>query len=386
MNDWRGTSLPDTTHSAQPRSDELQPDWSFHPGELLANLLEEKDIRQSELAERTGMSAKHVNQLVSRSIGVTGDTAVLLERALGLRASFWLEAQADWDLSISRQKATAASRAFETWAHGFDQSALLHHGVIDRQDDSDALIEKLLRFFGVSSPTAFDETWMKPRVSFRRAQKFTVKEKNTALWLRLVDRTAMGRHTADLQPRALKQAVKELPGLTRLPLSEGFIAARQVLGEAGVVLLFVPEVDGTRLCGATWWLDARRPVIAVTQRYRKTDSFWFNIFHEVGHVVMHPKRETFLNIERDKTTNDGAEDEANEYARDLLIGDSLPEILAAQTREDFIRVARHLSVGVSIVAGQYMNARKEYGGLPAKLRTAISDSDVATLEKISKPA
>ncbi|MHA6783343.1 HigA family addiction module antitoxin [Pseudonocardia saturnea] len=386
MTDQERAPVPMMRASQSMQPDELKPDWSVHPGDLLARILDQKKVRQSELAERTGLSAKHINQIVGRSIGVTADTAVVLARALDTRAAFWLEAQADWDLCVSEQRAAANSILFETWARGFDRSALLHHKVIDQQDDTGTVAEKLMRFFGVSSPAAFDETWMKPRVSFRRAQKFTVKERNTALWLRLVDRGAKGQHTTDLRPRALRQAVSELRGLTRLPLVEGFLAARQVLSETGVVLLFVPEIEGTRLCGATWWLDARRPVIAVTQRYRKTDSFWFNVFHEIGHVILHPKRETFLNIAHDKSANDGAEEEANDYARDLLIGSSLGTILAANSRDDFIRVARHLGVSVSIIAAQYARAKKDYAGIAAKLRSSIEESDIARLEEISQVA
>jgi HTH-type transcriptional regulator/antitoxin HigA len=364
-------------------STELGPDWSIHPGQILAGVLEDRGIRQSELAERTGMSAKHVNQLVTKSIGITGDTAVLLERALDIPALTWLQAQADWDLWMSRQRASEASMSYLEWASGFDRATLEHHNVVDSRDEMEVVVEKLLRFFGVSSPAAFEETWIRPRVSFRRAQKFTVREQNTALWLRLVDRAASRQKVADFRPKALHKAARQLPALTQFPVVDGFLAARQVLAEVGVALVFVREVDETRLCGATWWLDARRPTIAVTERYKRTDSFWFNIMHEVGHVALHPKRETFVNIEKDKSVNDSAEAEANEYARNALIGDALPQIVAAHTRDDFVRVARQLGIGVSIVAGQHANATKNYGGVAGRLRGTIGPDDVRALEEES---
>ena len=62
---------------------EFTPDWCMHPGELLAEVLEERGLRQSELAGRTGLSAKHINQIIKKSVGISPDVAILLERALG---------------------------------------------------------------------------------------------------------------------------------------------------------------------------------------------------------------------------------------------------------------------------------------------------------------
>ena len=60
----------------------FDPDWSLHPGFLLKAMLDRRGMRQAQLAERTGLSAKHINQLVNQSIGLSADVALLLGRAL----------------------------------------------------------------------------------------------------------------------------------------------------------------------------------------------------------------------------------------------------------------------------------------------------------------
>jgi HTH-type transcriptional regulator/antitoxin HigA len=83
---------------------EFKPDWCLHPGEVLASVLEDQGVRQSELAERTGLSAKHVNQMIKKAIGISPDVAILLERTLGTPADFWIQAEADFQEQESRRK------------------------------------------------------------------------------------------------------------------------------------------------------------------------------------------------------------------------------------------------------------------------------------------
>ena len=70
-----------------------------HPGEmLLEEFLKPLGITQTELAQRIGVSYPRVNELVHGKRGVTPDTALRLERLLGMEAQFWLNLQLVWDL------------------------------------------------------------------------------------------------------------------------------------------------------------------------------------------------------------------------------------------------------------------------------------------------
>ena len=70
-----------------------------HPGEMLRDeFLIPLKITQSELAERLGVSFPRLNEIVRGKRGVTPDTALRLERVVGMSADFWLGLQQDWDL------------------------------------------------------------------------------------------------------------------------------------------------------------------------------------------------------------------------------------------------------------------------------------------------
>lgn len=70
-----------------------------HPGEMLEEeFLKPLGITQTELADRIGVSFQRINTLVRGKRGITPDTALRLERALGMSADFWLNLQQRWDL------------------------------------------------------------------------------------------------------------------------------------------------------------------------------------------------------------------------------------------------------------------------------------------------
>ena len=384
MNQATPTDRP--THAGA-EAPELLTDWSIHPGVVLGRVLEDRGMRQSELAERTGLTSKHINQIAKKVVGISPDVALLLERALDTPPRFWAHIGADWEVHLSERKARKGLKDYTVWASGFDVSTLVRHGIVNRANNPAVRAEKLLRFFGVASPTAFEQTWMLPRVSFKRSQAYTVHEQNTALWLRMVEHCAQGVEVQPYKPANLKKVAAQIPALTSMPITAGFEAAQVALAEAGVALVFVRQVPETRVCAATWWLDDK-PAIGITERHKKPDIFWFSLLHEIGHLLRHPRRETFLDLEGDKNatdeTNDQAEVEANEYAESVLFpNNAQARIAAASTRQGLILLAADLKLGLAVVAGQHGHLTNNWhvGG---KLRSTITDEDIVELENYCK--
>ena len=363
-------------------TEEFAPDWAIEPGTMLSRVLEARGLRQSDLAERTGLSAKHINQVIKNKAPISGDVAIAFERALGAPAVLWLRVMADYEAHESAERANQSLTTFADWARSFDRTALLTNHVIEATDPIETIAEKLLRFFGVASPAAYEDTYVRPRVSFRRAQQFEVAEPNTALWLRLVELKAQPDKAEDLNIAALKRVAALLPRMSALPIVDGFAAARDSLAKAGVSLVFVPEIMSTRICAATWWFGSDRPVIGITGRHKGVDTLWFNLMHEIGHILLHPRRSSYLDLDDDMKASDGAEQEANKFAQAALVPtEQLPRLLSASTPQDLALLASELNVGLPVVAGQYAfyvhtpSAYKAVG----KIRSKITDPELDEL-------
>jgi HTH-type transcriptional regulator / antitoxin HigA len=72
------------------------PDRVSPPGGTLDDVLEERGMSQAELAERTGLSKKTVNLIIKGKAPLTQESALLLEKALGIPAGFWINRESDY--------------------------------------------------------------------------------------------------------------------------------------------------------------------------------------------------------------------------------------------------------------------------------------------------
>lgn len=88
-----------------------RPDWSVHPGEILREALQVREMTQLALAETIRRPVQVVNEVIKGKKSITADTALDLEEALGISAEFWVHAQAEYHLSVARQRRRQSSEA-----------------------------------------------------------------------------------------------------------------------------------------------------------------------------------------------------------------------------------------------------------------------------------
>lgn len=74
----------------------------IHPGEHLAEMLEELGISQYRLAKTMGTPARRINEIIHGNRSITADTALRLGQALGMTPEFWLNLQRMYDLDVAR--------------------------------------------------------------------------------------------------------------------------------------------------------------------------------------------------------------------------------------------------------------------------------------------
>jgi HTH-type transcriptional regulator/antitoxin HigA len=331
-------------------------------------------ISQAQLAARTGLSTKHINLVIKGTAALSPDVAVTLEQILGTPAETWLRLEAAYQAHQARAERRQALSEFVEWATAFPRQLLIDRNVIDENDNGPQVAGKLLNFFGVASPAAYHKTWLEPQASYKRSQLHSIDSNLTALWIRLSELHASGliEDAPPFDAGKLRAAAAALPKLTAKRIDVAFRKAQALLLEAGVVLVFVPEMPNTRISGVSRWINGT-PMIAVTSRYKSLDGLWFTILHEIAHVLLHPKRSTFVDdgFKADDDA-DAQETAANRFAESHLIPPAYKEVLQSATTPEQIRsLADTLGISPSIVAGQWAFRTKTWGGPIARLREKI---------------
>jgi HTH-type transcriptional regulator/antitoxin HigA len=301
-----------------------QPGVVSPPGATLAELIDERGIAQAELARRMGRPVNAVNEMILGTKEITEDTALELERVLGTPAHFWLAREAQYRESLARQRDAGRAEGRVEWLDQLPLKQLQAIGALPAGRLTAAfkasLIDPALRFFGVASPEGWEEQYGRVQAAFRRANpaKQTDNAAITA-WLRLGEIEALSADLPAFSADALQANIPAMRALTTQPAAEIGRELKALCAQAGVVLLFVPPFPGTHVSGVARWLGDR-PLIQLSLLGKWSDVFWFNFFHEVAHILKHPKRAVFLDDASSGVAVESKEEkEANKFAADVLI-------------------------------------------------------------------
>ena len=328
------------------------PDFVSAPGETLEELLEDRGMTQTELAERMGRPKKTINEIIQGKAAITAETALQLERVLGTPARFWLEREQHYREFLARQDEEAQLATQVAWLDEMPVRELVQCQWVAGYSEPVAQLRAVLEFFGIASPAQYTAM----AATFRRSAAFASDDQTVTAWLRQGERVAQEIEAAPFDEARFRAALREVRGMTRRAFAEVREELPALCAPAGVVVAIVPELPRTRVCGATRWLSASKALVQLSLRYKTDDQFWFTFFHEAGHLLLHGKRSLF--VDEDAAVDDRQEHEANAFARDQLIAPTDYARLRAlrrrgyYSREMIERFANEIGIAPGIVVGR----------------------------------
>lgn len=262
-------------------TDTLVPAEVFPPGEFIRDELEARGWIQEDLAAILDCSARLVSEIISGKRSVTPSTARGLAQAFGTSAQLWMNLESAYQLR-KLEEASASDDAVAARSLLFDKAPvreMINRGWLAKSDNPKVLKQQLLQFFDINRLND------QPRVWRHAARKSTCYEDITPsqfAWLcrcrKLAGSVGAGRFTNS----KFNRAVASLKNCLVHPNEARH--APKILAEAGIRLVIVQHLKGTRIDGATMWLNKQSPVIALSLRYDRIDCFWFTLFHELYHV------------------------------------------------------------------------------------------------------
>lgn len=332
-----------------------EPDYAVPPGETLAERLAELGMDQRELALRLELSPKCVNQIVQGKAPITHETAIRLERVTGVPGHVWNNLEMNYRAGLARiaDHKRLQSRADLDWLATIPTRELLARGKIEPQPDKPSLLRAVLAFFGVSSREAWVALWDKYRAaaSWRKSPCFEAHQGVTATWLRLGELDAQEIRCSAFDKNRFTEALGETRSLTTAGPKTFQPRTIELCAQAGVALVFVPEVKGCPASGATRWLTPDKALIQLSLRHKSDDHFWFSFFHEAGHILNDPKKS--ISIEEPNQDDSDREEKANRFATDYLIPQSEAASLRGLRTAPAVRAfAEGIGIAPGIVVGR----------------------------------
>lgn len=333
-------------------ADAFKPDWVSPPGETVADLLEERDISPAALAAKIGTSAKEVSDLLSGSAPITPTLAAALQRALGPSEAFWLAREEQYRNDLARLQQTTADKE---WLSALPVADMIKFGWIPDVSSRSERLAACLRFFGARDMNewrAQQRGVYELAAAFRTSPAFTSDTAAVSAWLRRGEILAAKIDCQTWNPTKLRDSLPELRALTRRKDPGTFVPDLTALCAAcGIAVVVARAPKGCRASGATRFLSPGKALLLLSFRYLSDDHFWFTVFHEIGHLLLHGKERMFL---EGIAMTSREEEQANSFAADVLIPPShRPAMLRLRTDpREVIRFAQTIGVSPGIVVGQ----------------------------------
>ena len=250
-----GTIMTELTHP-------FTPDWVSPPGDTIADLLEERDWTQAQLAERLGYTTKHISQLINGKAPIGEETALKLERVLGSTAGFWLNREAHYRAQLALIEEEERLEAWTPWLDKLPVKELMQQEVIVKRrmiaKNKPGIVKDLLHFFGVASPEEWQSYYAGMKCAFRRTQEAQSDVGAISAWLRRGEIFSEQLECPKYNKSQFKESVQEIRRLTVLEPQEFEPKLRQLCWEAGVVFVIVPSIPQAHVSGMARWLNPQQ--------------------------------------------------------------------------------------------------------------------------------
>ncbi len=329
----------------------FQPNIAIHPGETLGELLDTVSMSQIDLAKRTGLTPKTINEIVGGKSSITPETALKLATVFGTSTEFWNNLERQYQETLSRLELEKELEKEKKFLKDFScYKKLKELGFVEDTKDDSKRVKSLLGFFGVSSLGYVQET---QAIAFRKVPKDNVDKEALAAWLRAGEIKAAKIDTAKFDREKLVSSIQELRSLSReKPVVYGK-KIQEILATCGVAVVYMPYFEKTHVHGATRWLTPDKALIQLSLLYTWEDVFWFSLFHEIGHIVKHGKKDEFLEFKNGSNElSETKEIEADAFAKHNLIPKEAMARLKDLSPSSIEKFAESIDIAESIVAGR----------------------------------
>jgi addiction module HigA family antidote len=94
-------------------------DLAVPPGEGLAREIQARGMTQQELAVRMGRPLKTINEIINAKKSITQETALELDRVLGVPAHIWTGLEATYQMTLARNRERTFLESQERWLKEF---------------------------------------------------------------------------------------------------------------------------------------------------------------------------------------------------------------------------------------------------------------------------
>ena len=295
-------------------------DLLIHPGETIADLLEERSLTQKELAKRSGVSEPFLSDVIRGKKDISKGLAMGLEYALGVPGSFWLNLQANYDAELlilqEEESIRDGERTVLKSLHDV-VNYLRKTAVITGSTDEQTIIQ-LRKHLRVSSLSVLRE--LAPAGAFRMSESAPINPDVLGAWLCLCKLHGQDTNTAQIFDKAKTDLlVNDLKDIMCSMKGDPQRVLKSLFARYGIDFTVMHNFRGAPVQGYIERKENGSYLMVTTLRGAYADIFWFSLFHELGHIVNGDLNKQASYVDAADSSDRDRENAADQFACDALI-------------------------------------------------------------------
>ena len=351
------------------------------PGDTIQETIDEIDMSQAELAERLGRSIPKLNELIKGKAPITKETATKLEYVLGVPANFWLNLERAYQDELLAIEQMEFLQQCHEWLKPFPIAAMKKMRLLPDTRDKSLVAEGLLKFFRIASPAQWAALYIGSLLVFKIDLNHTAEPQAISVWLRLGELQADKIQTAEFDKKLIRERFDEIQTLCYKHPDNWMDVLQQICSECGIALVYTPCISKAPIYGATRWIrNSSKPLIQISDRQKDYNAFWFSFYHELAHILLHGKKDIFIDGLDNLKIDNEKEKQADDFAARMLLSEKERNELFRNSNfpaELILSFSRKYKKNPSIIVSQLQREKKvEYNNVSLasmKIKVAFSE-------------
>ena len=294
----------------------MELNFAVSPGTILKEYMDARGLTQKKLAEITESSERHISNLINGKIRLTEDFALKLEDVfLDVKAEFWANLETAYRLYLLRNEETEIKN-LKSIAKEFSFNYIFKGMKL-------SLNEQAVRMLELLQLDSFEEVDSKLNQLQYSFMEEGGDKKAIYLWLKLCEEELEIQNDFELlKSFSIDNLVNGLDNFKKLMYTQDYGLAcnnmRRFSNNLGIAFVILDATPNSKIRGATKSIS-NRPVIFLSTRYKRLDTFFFAFMHEVAHILQGDITENkyIISLESDEELY------ANSFARNYFIDPNL---------------------------------------------------------------
>ena len=256
-----------------------------HPGSIIKKSLDAWNMSSKEFSIRSGISERTLSDIINEKGSITFDIAQKLALYFNNSIEVWLNLQTQYNVYMNHEQLIQAFKEDYQCIKPTLSYLKSINVIADEDIDEQTIVLKTRIALNINRLTT-----LKQPNSFVSLKELNSNSKDNEvqknLWISYCLTLARKQTVKEFNKKTLLSYIPEIRSMTKQNPSIFYPRLKEILNESGVCFVLLPYLSKSNIFGATKWLNSSTVMLAISNRGNHLDSFWFTLFHELGHLSM----------------------------------------------------------------------------------------------------